>query len=117
MKTIQTFSEYQQKATSTATYPDVGKNMVYPALGMVGEAGEVAEKVKKFWRNLGVMNPNLLNAEQKVQVMKEMGDVLWYLAALAQELSVDLGQVAALNIEKLFDRRDRGVIKSEGDNR
>lgn len=117
MKAIQTFHEYQQAALGTATYPDLGKNMVYPALGLVGEAGEVAEKVKKFWRNLGITNAGELNAEQKTTIVKEMGDVLWYLAALAEELSVDLTYVAGLNIEKLQDRRARGVVKSEGDNR
>lgn len=114
---IQTFDGYQEQATRTAVYPNVGTNMVYPALGVAEEAGEVAGKVKKFWRNLGVMNPNQLNTEQKLTVMKEMGDVLWYMAALATELKVDLSLIASQNIEKLLDRQARGVIKGEGDNR
>lgn len=110
-------NQYQQDAIQTASYPDRGKNMVYPALGLAGEAGETAEKVKKFWRNLGMINANELNAEQKLTVIKEMGDVMWYLAALADELSVDLSFVARMNIDKLRDRQARGVVKSEGDNR
>lgn len=111
------FNEYQDKATSLATYPDVGSNMVYPALGLAGEAGEVAEKVKKLWRNLGIMDGKKITVEQRDAIVKEIGDCLWYCAALAKEIGVKLGAIAAINLVKLFDRRDRGVIKSEGDNR
>lgn len=110
-------NHYQRDALQTADYPNKGKNMVYPALGLAGEAGETAEKVKKMWRNLGVTDANHLNTEQKLAIIKEMGDCLWYLAALAEELSVDLSFVATENIKKLRDRKDRGVIKSEGDSR
>lgn len=110
-------NEYQTLAMKTADYPNKGKNMLYPALGCAEEAGEIAGKIKKFWRNLGITDAGQLNAEQKITVIKEMGDNLWYLAAMAEELNVDLGYVGKMNIEKLQDRKARGVIKSEGDNR
>ena len=111
------FNEYQDKATALATYPDVGSNMVYPALGLAGEAGEVAEKVKKMWRNHSTMDGSDLTAEQRDAIVKEIGDVLWYAAALAKEIGVKLGAIAVVNLVKLYDRRERGVIKSQGDNR
>ena len=110
-------NEYQKLAIETASYPDRGSNMIYPVLGLVGEAGETADKIKKFYRNLGITDAKKLNTEQKLGLAKEMGDVLWYLAALADELEIDLSYIAQLNIEKLYDRKARGVIKSEGDNR
>lgn len=111
------FNEYQDKATSLATYPDVGSNMVYPALGLAGEAGEVAEKIKKQWRNLGNMDGKKLSENDRNAIVKEIGDVLWYAAALAKEIGVTLSSGAVLNLVKLFDRRERDVIKSEGDTR
>lgn len=114
---MKTFSEYQAAAMDTAAYPDKGSNMVYPALGMAGESGECADKIKKFWRNDGITNASFLNTEQKITLIKEIGDVLWYCAALAHELQTPLEMIAKLNIEKLTDRKARGVVKSEGDNR
>lgn len=110
-------NEYQRDALATAMYPDKGNNLIYPALKLNGEAGEVAEKIGKNWRNLGITGGSVLNPEQKLAIIKELGDCLWYLAALAEELGVDLSHVAKLNIEKLRDRHARGVIKSEGDDR
>lgn len=110
-------NEYQLLAQGTAVYPERGSNMVYPALGLVGEAGEVAEKVKKQWRNNGTMDGTRLDYDTKVKLVNEMGDVLWYLAALASELRMDLDTVAQLNLDKLHDRMGRGVIKSSGDSR
>ncbi len=82
-------------------------------LGLVGEAGEIANKVKKIIRdNGGVVTP-----EQASQIAAEVGDVLWYVAALSRELGVDLGEVAQANIQKLTDRQARGVIGGSGDNR
>jgi NTP pyrophosphatase (non-canonical NTP hydrolase) len=108
---------YQDKALGTATYPNVGSNMVYPALGLAGEAGEVAEKVKKLWRNHGTMDGKSTTPEQSKEIAKEIGDVLWYCAALSKEIGITLGSIALGNIEKLQDRAARGAIKSEGDNR
>lgn len=111
------FDQYQDLALSTAMYQNIGENLVYPAMGLAGETGEYVDKVKKNWRNKGSMSAANLSPEEKMEFAKELGDVLWYLAASSQELGVSLGAVAALNIAKLSDRRTRGVIKSEGDNR
>jgi NTP pyrophosphatase (non-canonical NTP hydrolase) len=116
------FNEYQKQAMSTAVYgktdsPTGRGNLVYPAMGIAGEAGEYCDKVKKMWRNKGVMDASQLTSEERSDMIKELGDVLWYIAASASELSTDLETVAAENIRKLLDRRARGVIKSQGDNR
>lgn len=108
---------YQKEAVTLAEYPDRGANMVYPALGLMGEAGEVAEKVKKLWRNHGTMSGAGLDEDRKLALVKELGDVLWYCAALSTEFGVNLSEVLEANLEKLYDRKSRGVIKSEGDNR
>ena len=112
-----TFNEYQEAARQFADYPQRGLNAVYPALGLVGEAGEAADKVKKIWRNHGTMSAGSYSSEQCRELAKELGDVLWYIAALAFELGYTLEQIAALNVAKLTDRKERNVIKSEGDNR
>jgi len=102
-----TFNEYQEKASKTAIYPEQFK-LVYPALGLAGEAGEVAEKVKKLIRD-GTL--------QVEDLKKELGDVLWYVSALASDLNIDLDDVAATNVAKLQSRSARGVIGGSGDNR
>ena len=101
------FYEYQEEASKTAIYPEQYK-IVYPALGLAGEAGEVAEKVKKHIRD-GVLNVEDLK--------KELGDVLWYLAAIASDLGLNLDDVAESNLQKLRSRQARGVIGGNGDNR
>ncbi|MEP0843259.1 MAG: nucleoside triphosphate pyrophosphohydrolase family protein [Phycisphaerae bacterium] len=108
-----TFDEYQQAARRTAQYPDAGRNLYYPTLGLAGEAGEVAEKVKKLMRDAG----GELTSERRDALKKELGDVLWYVAALCSELDLEMGEVAVLNIEKLQDRKDRGRLHGDGDNR
>lgn len=112
-----TFDEYEALAMSTADYPNKGENMVYPAMGLAGEGGEFCDKIKKFWRNYGSMSGVNLTPEQKAAALKELGDPLWYIAAAARELGSSLEDVAVQNIAKLGDRRTRGVIKSEGDDR
>jgi NTP pyrophosphatase (non-canonical NTP hydrolase) len=111
------FNEYQHAALQTADYPYKGRNLLYPALGLTGEAGETADKIKKYWRNFGITSGKQLNDEQRSELIRELGDVTWYCAALASELGISLETIAHINIEKLQDRRKRGVIKSEGDNR
>lgn len=111
------FDQYQEMALETATYPDVGHNLLYPALGLAGEAGEVADKIKKWWRNHAITAGSQLTSEQHSELNKEVGDVLWYIAAMASELKVPLWNIAQTNLVKLSDRRERGTIKSEGDNR
>jgi NTP pyrophosphatase (non-canonical NTP hydrolase) len=108
-----TFSDYQRKSRETAIYPDIGENFVYPTLGLVGEAGEVAEKVKKVLRDKG----GVLDEETRLALGSEIGDVFWYAAQLATELGLDLGQIAGSNLIKLLSRKDRGKISGSGDNR
>lgn len=107
------FKEYQEKATQTAIYPNIGENFIYPALGLVGEAGEIANKVKKVIRD----NNYEMNDKIAKDLGKEIGDVLWYCAALCSELGIEMEQVAEENIEKLFSRKDRGQLQGNGDNR
>ena len=106
-------SEFQDKAFVSAIYPDKGHNFVYPTLGLVGEAGEVAEKVKKVLRDSG----GVVTEETKQTIAGELGDVLWYVAALSTELGLDLSAVARSNIEKLQSRKLRGKLSGSGDNR
>lgn len=108
-----TFDEYQRQAAMTAMYPDVGNNYIYPALGLCGEAGEVAEKIKKVIRD----SNGVVSANAKREIEKEMGDVLWYLARLCSEIGLSMDSVALLNLKKLFPRKERGLIKGNGDNR
>jgi len=126
-----TFDEYQKGADKTAIYPDLGDNLVYPALKLAGEAGEVAEKIGKLIRDKGYrQGNNLLNPgpqsiledseelhDLKDNLTKELGDVLWYLAALASELGVNLSYVAQKNLDKLNSRKERGVLGGSGDDR
>lgn len=108
-----TFAEFAELSGRTARYPGRGEgNLVYPALGLTGEAGEVAEKVKKIIRDHG----GDASASRDLLV-KELGDVLWYIAALAFELGVPLEEVARRNVEKLQSRADRGVLSGSGDER
>jgi NTP pyrophosphatase (non-canonical NTP hydrolase) len=107
------FDEYQREARTTAQYPDMGKNVYYPTLGLAGEAGEVAEKIKKLMRD----DHGLLTPDRRAALKKELGDVLWYVAALCAELDLSMNEVAELNIAKLRDRKDRGAIQGDGDNR
>jgi NTP pyrophosphatase (non-canonical NTP hydrolase) len=83
----------------------------YPALGLVGEAGEVANKVKKLARD------HLDPASIKDDIKSELGDVLWYVAAVATEFDIDLDEVGRANLIKLADRKARNVIRGSGDNR
>jgi NTP pyrophosphatase (non-canonical NTP hydrolase) len=107
------FSEYQTLSRRTATYPHAGADMTYPALGLCGEAGEVAEKVKKTIRDDG----GVLTAERRDALARELGDVLWYTAQLATEAGLELEQIAADNLEKLLSRQQRGVLRGSGDER
>jgi NTP pyrophosphatase (non-canonical NTP hydrolase) len=107
------FAEYQKKSRKTALYPEVGKNFVYPTLGLSGEAGEVAEKIKKIIRDKN----GIVDDEVREKIKKELGDVLWYVSQLATELNLQLDDIAESNIEKLYSRLERGKIKGDGDNR
>ena len=108
-----TFADYQQRSRATAVYPGAGDNLLYPTLGLCGEAGEVAEKVKKMVRDdAGVLTP-----QRREALAKELGDVLWYVAQVATEAGLDLSVVAGANLEKLLSRQERGVLQGSGDER
>lgn len=106
-------NEYQQEALRTAIYPARGENISYPALGLTGEAGEVADKIKKIIRDQG----GILTENNKVELAKELGDVMWYVASLAAELEYSLEEICEMNIEKLKGRTERGTLQGSGDNR
>ena len=105
-------NDYQKMALETAIYPNEYK-VIYPALGMAGEAGEVADKVKKIIRD----NNSKISNEKALELAKEVGDVLWYCATMANDLGFDLETIAKMNYQKLHSRQQRGVISGNGDNR
>jgi len=111
------FSEYQKQSRVTAKYPNSDNNFIYPTLGLVGEAGEIAEKIKKIHRDKGMFTPADVTDDVKAEILKELGDVMWYTAQLATEFGVDLDKVAEQNIEKLLSRLERNQINGDGDNR
>tara|TARA_R110001606_G_scaffold259734_1_gene407467 strand:+ start:873 stop:1247 length:375 start_codon:yes stop_codon:yes gene_type:complete len=106
------FNKYQQTAVETAIYPDTHR-ILYPALGMAGEAGEVANKVKKIIRD-GTEN---LPEDWKDQLASEIGDVLWYCAALSNDIGIPLALIAAQNRDKLLARKQKGTLQGSGDTR
>lgn len=107
------FSDYQQNSRKTALYPVIGHGVIYPTLGLTNEAGEVAGKIKKIFRDKGGM----IGAEDREALKGELGDVLWYLAQVCTELAIPLEEVAEANLEKLSSRLARGRIGGEGDKR
>ena len=113
MKDQWSMNYYQKEAVKTAIYPYKYK-VTYPALGLAGEAGEIANKVKKFIRD----GYDVEQFEQKkIELAAEIGDVLWYCAALSRDIGFDLQHVAQYNINKLQDRARRGKIGGDGDER
>ncbi len=106
------FSDYQRFSRRTASYPREAW-LSYPALGLAGEAGEVAEHAKKTIRDDG----GEVSDERRAAIAKELGDVLWYVAQLASELGLELEDIALENLEKLFSRQRRGVLSGSGDDR
>ncbi len=102
------FNDYQEFVKSMKLYPEQYK-IIYPVLGMAGETGEVAEKIKKWLRGDSELD--------KKEVVKEIGDVLWYCSSLADDLGFTLQEVIDLNVEKLTSRKERGVRQGSGDNR
>jgi NTP pyrophosphatase (non-canonical NTP hydrolase) len=109
-----TFDDYQQAALTTALKSgDTLRDLAHWVLGVSGESGEIAEKVKKVIRDSdGIVSPELSK-----ELAKEIGDVLWYLAVLADHLGVSFDEVAELNKAKLQSRKDRDVLRGSGDNR
>lgn len=107
-----TLDEYQKHALETAIYPE-NRRIIYPTLGLTGEAGEVADKVKKVIRDGG----EEFTPEKRLEIMKEIGDVLWYCATLSHDLGYSLDEVAQANVDKLRSRMERHRIEGSGDNR
>jgi len=109
-----TFAEYEAEVAGTEIYKDAGEgNCLYPILGLAGETGEVCEKIKKVWRDSNLA----MTDEQCEDILKECGDVLYYLMRIANELGSTLSEVAALNINKLQSRKTRDKLGGSGDNR
>jgi len=110
---VHEFHEYQRE--SRKTWGEVATNspIVYPTLGLVNEAGEVAGKIKKIFRDKG----GKISDADREALKYELGDVLWYLTQICTELDLTLEEVAAANLEKLFSRLERGTIRGDGDNR
>lgn len=110
-----TTNEYQAMAMTTRTPEtyDEGKQIIYPALGLSGESGEVADKVKKVLRDKG----GEFTSENRREIALELGDVMWYVAALAEDLGYTLEKVCQMNLDKLADRKMRDKIHGEGDHR
>jgi NTP pyrophosphatase (non-canonical NTP hydrolase) len=107
-----TLDGYQVEAAKTAIYPKQF-SIMYPALGISAEAGEVANKVKKIYRD----KDGRIDEASRLAIADEVGDVLWYLACLSSDLGIDLSQVAQRNLDKLYSRLERGVLGGSGDNR
>ena len=106
-------NQYQTGALQSAIYPNQGSNFLYPTLGLVGEAGEVAEKVKKIIRD----GDGTLTDPDRDKIAKELSDVCWYVAVLAYELDYTLEEIMQMNLDKLASRQERGVLSGSGDNR
>ena len=109
------FNEYQDLASQTADFSGRPGEypLMYSCMGLAGETGEVIEKVKKVMRN----NGGEMSEEQREAIKQEIGDVLWYLSQVARFCDILLDEGAEANVKKLADRRERGVIRSEGDTR
>jgi NTP pyrophosphatase (non-canonical NTP hydrolase) len=110
-----TFDEYQKIALTTAhqTYTDATLQNSIWAMGIAGEAGEVIEK----WKKIVAYKDGKLSVEDREELKKELGDVVWYIAVLAYSLGLSFDDVMSLNTKKLASRKERGVIKGSGDNR
>ena len=106
------FDEYQTQASKTTIYDDK-YNIIYPSLGLVNEAGEVAGKVKKVLRD----NGGIFGSVEREAIKKELGDVLWYMSAVCSDLNINMSDVAKANIDKLNSRLTRGVLGGSGDER
>lgn len=111
------FNEYQKRASEYDLFEVTSDlksvRFVEKILGLTGEAGETADKIKKILRD----KDGVVTGEDRVEIVKELGDVLWYVAAISRYLDVPLSDVADMNIEKLANRKERGKLHGAGDNR
>ena len=112
-----TIEEYQEKAIATLTanhaYGDITPQLLAQVLGLVGESGEMAEKFKKLLRD----KQGILNDEDKAEIVKELGDILWYVTSVSHLVGSSLEEVARVNNQKLASRKDRDQLSGSGDNR
>jgi NTP pyrophosphatase (non-canonical NTP hydrolase) len=111
--TIKDLNEYQAASRKTWGVIRMDHPIVYPTLGLANEAGEVAGKIKKIFRD----REGVISEADRLDLKKELGDVLWYLTQICSELDLTLQEVAEANIEKLYSRLERGTIGGDGDNR
>ena len=107
------FANYQRESRKTASVVRMDHPVVYPTMGLVNEAGEVAGKIKKIFRDKN----GEINEVDRQALKEELGDVLWYLTQICTELDLTLAEVAATNLTKLFSRLERGTIQGDGDSR
>lgn len=106
------FDEYQYFTSTTAKYPpEMG--IYYTALGLAGEAGEYCDKIKKVLRD----DDGEITPEKRVELIKELGDIQWYISEAARMLNYSLSEVAKINVDKLTSRAERGKLHGSGDNR
>lgn len=110
---VKDLDDYQRLSRKTATVVHTDHPITYPTLGLLNEAGELAGKVKKIFRDKG----GKISPEDREALKYELGDVLWYLAQIATELELSLQEIAEANLEKLFSRQERGKIQGDGDYR
>lgn len=111
-----TLNEYQEMALETAIYPKEFK-VIYPALGITGEAGEVSDKIKKLIRDKGYKGGSIASDKDREDIALELGDVLWYVVTSAHDIDYTLEQVALMNYYKLQKRKEQGKISGSGDHR
>ena len=107
------FNEYQESSQATAIYPEIGHCATYPILGLVNEAGEVAGTFKKVFRD----KDGKIDADTMLKLISELGDVFWYWTQVCTELNLSIAEVAQSNLDKLQSRKERGVLKGDGDDR
>jgi NTP pyrophosphatase (non-canonical NTP hydrolase) len=107
------FDEYQKETRRHAIYPGVGNNFSFPMIGLAGETGEVAEKIKKIIRD----KDGIVDEISRAEIKKELGDVLWYLSQIASEFDLSLNEIVKTNIEKIKSRKERDMVHGDGDNR
>ncbi len=107
------FDEYQKACNKTAIYPGIGRNFTYPTIGLMGEAGEVANKIKKIIRD----DKSKIKKENRDGIKAELGDIMWYVAQLSTELGLKLSDIIGYNLTKIASRNVRGKLHGSGDNR
>jgi NTP pyrophosphatase (non-canonical NTP hydrolase) len=110
---VEDFASYQRESRKTWSAIHTDHPIIYPTLGLTNEAGEVAGKIKKIFRD----KAGSISASDREALKQELGDVMWYLAQICTELDLTLDEVAQANLEKLASRLERGQVRGEGDER